>query len=35
MMSTVAAGAGGAFLCFRGVCKEDLDESFERLVDLY
>ena len=22
-------------LCFRGVCEEDLDESFEQLVDLY
>ena len=33
-MSSVAACAGAASLCFRSVCKEDLDESFELLVDL-
>ena len=27
--------AGGRFSVFRGFCKEDLDERFERLVDLY
>ena len=37
-MSSVAActGQGGAaFSCFRSVCEENLDESFERLVVLY
>ena len=26
---------GAAFSCFRSVLEENLDESFERLVDLY
>ena len=37
-MSSVAAwqrALGAASLCFRSVCEKDLDESFERLVDLY
>ena len=30
-MSSVAAGAGAASLCFRSAHEADLDESFERL----
>ena len=36
IVSSVARRAPGAtFLCFQSVCKKDLDESFERIVDLY
>ena len=35
MVSSVAARAGAASLCFRSAHEADLDESFEQLVDLY
>ena len=35
IVSSVTAGAGAAPLCFRSAHETDLDENFERLVDLY
>ena len=35
MASSVAAYLGAASFSFRSVCEEDLDENFDRLVDLY
>ena len=35
IVSSVAAGAGAASLCFRSAHEADLEDNFERLEDLY